>query len=196
MFGMMILAAWEVIQGDLTVGDLVAINAFAVQVFLPLNQLGGIYRELKRCFTDVENMFDILNTEATITDQPDAIALNDLNGQIEFDHVDFSYVDNRQILHKLSLKIEPGQKVAIVGPSGAGKSTIARLLFRFYDVNQGAIRVDGHDIKGLKLQELRHALVSYLKTRPCLTRRCSKTFSTVIPMRLRKTFGKPSNLPT
>ena len=157
MFGMMILAAWEVIQGDLTVGDLVAINAFAVQVFLPLNQLGGIYRELKRCFTDVENMFDILNTEATITDQPDAIALNDLNGQIEFDHVDFSYVDNRQILHKLSLKIEPGQKVAIVGPSGAGKSTIARLLFRFYDVNQGAIRVDGHDIKGLKLQELRHA---------------------------------------
>ena len=157
MFGMMILAAWEVIQGDLTVGDLVAINAFAVQVFLPLNQLGGIYRELKRCFTDVENMFDILNTEATITDQPDAIALNDINGQIEFDHVDFSYVDNRQILHKLSLKIEPGQKVAIVGPSGAGKSTIARLLFRFYDVNQGAIRVDGHDIKDLKLQELRHA---------------------------------------
>ena len=157
MFGMMILAAWEVIQGDLTVGDLVAINAFAVQVFLPLNQLGGIYRELKRCFTDVENMFDILNTEATITDPADAVALHNIRGQIQFENVNFSYVDNRQIIHKLSFTIEPGQKVAIVGPSGAGKSTIARLLFRFYDVNHGAIRVDGHNIKDLKLHDLRHA---------------------------------------
>lgn len=157
MFGMMLLAAWQVVQGELTVGDLVAINAFAVQVFMPLNQLGGIYRELKRCFTDVENMFDILNTQASITDKPNAVALQNVEGRIQFEDVDFGYVDNRQILHKLSLSIEPGQKVAIVGPSGAGKSTIARLLFRFYDVDGGTIRIDGHNIKNLQLQDLRHA---------------------------------------
>jgi ATP-binding cassette subfamily B protein len=157
MFGMMLLAAWQVVEGQLTVGDLVAINAFAVQVFLPLNQLGGIYRELKRCFTDVENMFDILNTEATITDQENALSLSKAEGRIELDQVDFGYSQNRQILHNLSLTIEPGQKVAIVGPSGAGKSTIARLLFRFYDVNEGAIRVDGHNIKDIKLDDLRRA---------------------------------------
>lgn len=157
MFGMMLLAAWQVVEGQLTVGDLVAINAFAVQVFLPLNQLGGIYRELKRCFTDVENMFDILNTEATITDQENALPLSKAEGRIELDQVDFGYSQNRQILHNLSLTIEPGQKVAIVGPSGAGKSTIARLLFRFYDVDRGAIRVDGHNIKDIKLDDLRRA---------------------------------------
>ncbi|MFN3236865.1 MAG: ABCB family ABC transporter ATP-binding protein/permease [Pseudomonadales bacterium] len=157
MFGMMLLAAWQVVEGQLTVGDLVAINAFAVQVFLPLNQLGGIYRELKRCFTDVENMFDILNTEATITDQENALPLIKAEGRIELDQVDFGYSQNRQILHNLSLTIEPGQKVAIVGPSGAGKSTIARLLFRFYDVDRGAIRVDGHNIKDIKLDDLRRA---------------------------------------
>lgn len=157
MFGMMLLAAWQVVEGQLTVGDLVAINAFAVQVFLPLNQLGGIYRELKRCFTDVENMFDILNTEATITDRENALPLSKAEGRIELDQVDFGYSQNRQILHNLSLTIEPGQKVAIVGPSGAGKSTIARLLFRFYDVDRGAIRVDGHNIKDIKLDDLRRA---------------------------------------
>lgn len=157
MFGMMLLAVWQVIDGELTVGDLVAINAFAVQVFLPLNQLGGIYRELKRCFTDVENMFDILNTEATIKDKPNALALPEVEGRIQLEEVEFGYTENRQILHKLSLTIEPGQKVAVVGPSGAGKSTIARLLFRFYDVDGGTIRVDGHNIKNIKLHDLRRA---------------------------------------
>lgn len=157
MFGMMLLAAWQVLDGELTVGDLVAINAFAVQVFLPLNQLGGIYRELKRCFTDVENMFEILNTEASIADKPNALPLPKVTGKIELVHVEFGYSEDRKILHDLSLTIEPGQKVAIVGPSGAGKSTIARLLFRFYDVTSGAIRVDGHNIKNLKLTDLRRA---------------------------------------
>lgn len=157
MFGMMLLAAWQVLDGELTVGDLVAINAFAVQVFLPLNQLGGIYRELKRCFTDVENMFEILNTEATINDKPNALPLKQVEGRIELEHVDFGYSEDRRILRDLSLTIEPGQKVAIVGPSGAGKSTIARLLFRFYDVNDGTIRIDGHNIKNLQLADLRQA---------------------------------------
>jgi ABC-type transport system involved in Fe-S cluster assembly fused permease/ATPase subunit len=157
MFGMMLLAAWQVMQGELTVGDLVAINAFAVQVFMPLNQLGGIYRELKRCFTDVENMFDILNTEAIITDKPNALELKRVKGEIKLEHVNFGYNENRQILNDLSLTIKPGQKVAIVGPSGAGKSTIARLLFRFYDVDNGCIRVDGHNVKNIKLEDLRNA---------------------------------------
>ncbi len=157
MFGMMLLAAWQVLDGELTVGDLVAINAFAVQVFLPLNQLGGIYRELKRCFTDVENMFHILDTEATIADKPNALPLHKVEGRIQLEHVTFGYSTEREILHNLSLNIEPGQKVAIVGPSGAGKSTIARLLFRFYDVTSGAIRIDGHNIKNLKLADLRRA---------------------------------------
>ncbi|MFT7140367.1 MAG: ATP-binding cassette subfamily B protein [Candidatus Azotimanducaceae bacterium] len=157
MFGMMLLAAWQVFNGELTVGDLVAINAFAVQVFLPLNQLGGIYREMKRCFTDVENMFVILNTEAHIVDEPDALPLPHIKGEIKFEDVSFGYNDNRQILDNLSLTIKPGQKVAIVGPSGAGKSTIARLLFRFYDVSQGCIRVDGHNVKNIKLEDLRAA---------------------------------------
>ena len=157
MFGMMLLAAWQVMQGEITVGDLVAINAFAVQVFMPLNQLGGIYRELKRCFTDVENMFNILNTQAAITDQPDALPLKNIKGEIKLEQVNFGYTENRQILNNLTLTIKPGEKVAIVGPSGAGKSTIARLLFRFYDVDGGYIKVDGHNVKTVSLDDLRSA---------------------------------------
>ncbi|MFT5012635.1 MAG: ABC-type transport system involved in Fe-S cluster assembly fused permease/ATPase subunit [Patiriisocius sp.] len=157
MFGMMLLAAWQVMQGEITVGDFVAINAFAVQVFVPLNQLGGIYRELKRCFTDVENMFYILNTEAIITDKTNALPLEHVKGEIKLEQVNFGYSKDRQILNNLTLTIKPGEKVAIVGPSGAGKSTIARLLFRFYDVDTGCIRVDGHNIKNLKLNDLRSA---------------------------------------
>ena len=157
MFGMMLLAAWQVMQGEITVGDLVAINAFAVQVFMPLNQLGGIYRELKRCFTDVENMFNILNTQAAITEQPDALPLKNIKGEIKLEQVNFGYTENRQILNNLTLTIKPGEKVAIVGPSGAGKSTIARLLFRFYDVDGGYIKVDGHNVKTVSLDDLRSA---------------------------------------
>jgi len=155
MLGMMALAAVQVMDGELTLGDLVAINAFAVQVFVPLNQLGGIYRELKRCFTDVERMFDILNTPATITSPEHAEAFPDGAGTVEFQHVCFGYQAERQILKDVSFTVEPGAKVAIVGPSGAGKSTIARLLFRFYDIQQGDISINGKPINLLDLDALR-----------------------------------------
>jgi len=157
MFGMMLLAAWEVIQGQLTVGDLVAINAFAVQVFMPLNQLGGIYRELKRCFTDVERMFDILNSQPSIRTSPNAKILKSINGSIRFSNVTFSYDGKRNILDSISFVVKPKQKVALVGASGAGKSTIARLLFRFYDIHEGSIEIDDHPIKEIELDSLRQA---------------------------------------
>lgn len=158
MFGMMLLAAMQVLDGELTIGDLVAINAFAVQVFVPLNQLGGIYRELKRCFTDVERMFEILNTQSQIEDSDSAIDVELNKGEIEFKQVSFSYDKQRNILRDTSFSIKPGQRVAFVGPSGGGKSTIARLLFRMYDIDAGDILVDGHSIKQIKLDQLRSAL--------------------------------------
>ncbi|HIG40637.1 MAG: ABC transporter ATP-binding protein/permease [bacterium] len=158
MFGMMLLAAQQVIQGEIDIGDLVAINAFAVQVFMPLNQLGGIYRELKRCFTDVERMFDILNTQPGIENKPDAVPLENVAGRIEFNNASFSYDGKRNILNNVTFTIEPKQTVALVGPSGAGKSTIARLLFRFYDIDSGSIKIDQHNIEDLDLASLRQAI--------------------------------------
>lgn len=157
LLGMMLLAAKGVVDGDMTVGDLVAINALAVQVFMPLNQLGGIYRELKRCFTDVELMFDILETPASIVSTTNAISLPKGEGLIEFRNVTFGYQRERIILKDISFVIEPRQTVAVVGPSGGGKSTLTRLLFRFYDVQQGAILVNGIDIRQLDLDSLRAA---------------------------------------
>jgi ATP-binding cassette subfamily B protein len=157
MFGMMLLAAEQVLQNELKIGDLVAINAFAVLVFIPLNQLGGIYREMKRCFTDVERMFDILNTQPSIKNKPNSVPLKYIVGRIEFNHVTFSYDGKRKILDDVSFTIEPKQTVALVGPSGAGKSTVARLLFRFYDINAGSIKIEGQDIADLELSSLRQA---------------------------------------
>jgi len=158
MLGMMVIAALEVMDGKLSLGDLVAINAFAVQVFVPLNQLGGIYRELKRCFTDVERMFDILDTPSLIISPDKPLPCPDGPGSITFHDVSFGYQPDRKILHDINLVIKPGTKVAIVGPSGAGKSTIARLLFRFYDVSGGEIEVNGADIRQLELRDLRQQI--------------------------------------
>jgi ATP-binding cassette subfamily B protein len=155
---MMVLAARHVVDGSMTVGDLVLINSYASTVFMQINNLGGTYREFKGALTDIERMFDILDLSPTVHDAPDAIALPAGNGPIEFDHVSFSYHEKRPILRDLSFVVRPGEKVAVVGPSGAGKSTIARLLFRFYDPKKGSVRVNGVDVKAVSLESLRSAI--------------------------------------
>lgn len=155
---MMLIAAQQVKDGVMTLGDLAMINALMIQVFIPLNALGFVYREMKRALADVEGMFDILELTPTVNDVPDAELLpGDADG-IEFDNVSFAYHPERPILRNVSFKIPAGKKVAIVGPSGAGKSTIARLLFRFYEVSAGNISVGGHKISTLTQDSLRAAI--------------------------------------
>lgn len=155
---MMLIAAQQVKDGVMTLGDLAMINALMIQVFIPLNALGFVYREMKRALADVEGMFDILELTPAVNDVPDAELLpSDADG-IEFDNVSFAYHPERPILRNVSFKIPAGKKVAIVGPSGAGKSTIARLLFRFYDVSAGKISVGGHKISTLTQDSLRAAI--------------------------------------
>lgn len=155
---MMIMAARDVVAGNMTLGDLVMINAYMIQLFIPLNFLGFVYREIRRALTDVENMFELLHRKPAIVDTPDAADLNVTEGRIEFDQVSFGYLADRTILNKVSFTVQPGEKVALVGSSGSGKSTIARLLFRFYDIDQGHIRIDGQDIQQVSQASLRRAI--------------------------------------
>lgn len=155
---MMIRAAQQVADGSMTLGDLAMVNALMIQVFIPLNVLGFVYREIKRALADVEAMFDILKVEPSIRDADDAIALSADADGICFDNVSFSYQPDRPILKNLSFTVPPGHKVAIVGASGAGKSTISRLLFRFYDVQAGAVMVGGKDVRTLTQDSLRRAI--------------------------------------
>ncbi|MFZ5604201.1 MAG: ABCB family ABC transporter ATP-binding protein/permease [Pseudomonadota bacterium] len=155
---MMIRAAQQVADGSMTLGDLAMVNALMIQVFIPLNVLGFVYREIKRALADVEAMFDILKVEPSIRDADDAIALPADADGICFDNVSFSYQPDRPILKNLSFTVPPGHKVAIVGASGAGKSTISRLLFRFYDVQAGAVIVGGKDVRTLTQDSLRRAI--------------------------------------
>jgi ATP-binding cassette subfamily B protein len=155
---MMVLAARHVVDGSMTVGDLVLINSYASTVFMQINNLGGTYREFKGALTDIERMFDVLDLSPAVRDAPNAAALPIGNGPIEFEHVSFAYHPERPILHDVSFVVRPGEKVAIVGPSGAGKSTIARLLFRFYDPKHGTIRVNGADVRAVSLESLRSAI--------------------------------------
>jgi ATP-binding cassette subfamily B protein len=155
---MMVLAAQHVVDGTMTIGDLVLINSYASTVFMQINNLGGTYREFKGALTDIERMFDIMDLSPRVTDLPGAVVLPVGNGPIEFDHVSFAYHADRPILRDVSFVVRPGEKVAVVGPSGAGKSTIARLLFRFYDPNQGRVCVNGSDVKGVTLESLRSAI--------------------------------------
>lgn len=152
------LAATRVASGAMSLGDLAMVNAFMVQVFVPLNILGFVYREIRRTLTDVEAMFGLLDIEPTIADADDAQPFERAMDGLEFDDVSFAYHPDRPILKNLSFTVAPGQRVAIVGPSGAGKSTLARLLFRFYQVDSGAIRVGGVDIKSLQLDSWRQAI--------------------------------------
>ncbi|MCB1617642.1 MAG: ABC transporter ATP-binding protein/permease, partial [Pseudomonadales bacterium] len=149
------LAADGVVQGSMTLGDLVAVNAFLIQLYTPLNALGMAYREIRQALTDMEKMFALLREEAEVGDAAEARPLATTAARVDFDAVDFGYDPRRPILRKVTFSIPAGQRLAVVGSSGAGKSTLVRLLFRFYDVSGGAVRIDGVDIRQLTQQSLR-----------------------------------------
>ncbi len=155
---MMWLAASEVSNGTRSLGDLVAVNAFMIQLFIPLNMLGFVYRELKAALADIDTLFGLLAQRPQITDRPSARDLPSGEHCIEFRHLYFSYQPDRPILQDVSFSVGSGEKVALVGYSGSGKSTLARLLFRFYDVDQGAVLVDGIDVRDWSQHSLRREI--------------------------------------
>ena len=159
LVGMLWRATEGVVAGRMTLGDLVMINAFMIQLYIPLNFLGVLYREIKQSLTDLDRMFSLLEKEREVADVPHAQPLQ-LKGSptVRFEHVVFAYEPARPILHGISFEIPAGKTVAVVGPSGSGKSTLARLLFRFYDVGAGSITIDGQDIKQVTQASLRKAL--------------------------------------
>jgi len=151
-------ATLGVVAGTMTLGDLVLVNALMIQLYIPLNFLGVIYREIKQSMIDMEKMFALLSENREIADAPGAPPLVTHGGAVRFEHVRFGYDPDRTILHDISFDIPAGKTVAVVGPSGSGKSTLARLLFRFYDVNAGRISIDGQDIREVTQQSLRQAI--------------------------------------
>ena len=159
LVGMLWRATQGVVDGRMTLGDLVMINAFMIQLYIPLNFLGVIYREIKQSLTDLERMFELLEKQREVADLPTAQTLQLTQPpEVFFDKVFFAYEPDRPILHGISLTIPAGKTVAVVGPSGSGKSTLARLLFRFYDAQEGSIRIDGQDIKHLTQDSVRRAI--------------------------------------
>jgi ATP-binding cassette subfamily B protein len=154
----MILAAQGVVDGEMTIGDLVAVNAYLLQVFMPLGFLGTIYSILKNAFSDMERMFDLMDEEPEIVDTDNAQPLHLDRAEIRFEDVTFGYNEDRQVLFGIDIHIPPGNKLAVVGASGAGKSTLARLLYRFYDVWDGRITIDGQDVSEVTQDSLRDAI--------------------------------------
>ena len=158
MTASMLLSANAVIRGEQTIGDFVLIHLFLIQLSQPLNFIGAVYREIRQSLTDIEVLFDLLETPAEIVDLPNARDLTVPSGAIYFDNVHFHYADGRPILRGISFDVPAGKTVAIVGQSGAGKSTISRLLCRFYDVTDGSISIDGQDVRSVKATSLRAAI--------------------------------------
>lgn len=158
MTAMMVLAAMKVQSGDMTIGDFVLINAFMMQIFLPLNFLGFVYREMKGAFAGIERMFALLRRAPEVRDIEQAPALKVVEGRVSFEQVRFGYHPERVQIDGLNFDVAPRQKLAIVGPSGAGKSTLFKLLFRFYDVQSGSIKIDGQDISQVSQHSLRQAI--------------------------------------
>jgi len=158
MIVIMAMAVSEVASGEITLGDFTMINAYLLQLFIPLNALGFVYREIRQALVNVERLFKLLGDKPAIEDAPDARELVVDKGEIRFQHLHFAYRKDRPILQDVDFTIPAGHKVAVVGASGAGKSTLARLLFRFYDVDEGAIRIDGQDIRDVTQDSLRAAI--------------------------------------
>ncbi|MBY6158727.1 ABC transporter ATP-binding protein/permease [Pseudooceanicola nitratireducens] len=158
LVAVMVMAALGVQDGRMSVGDFVMVNAYMIQITMPLNFLGSVYREIRQALVDMGEMFDLLEQPAEIQDKPGAAPIRVSGGAVSFDNVAFGYDPERPILKGISLDVQPGQKVAIVGPSGSGKSTIGRLMFRFYDVTDGAIRIDGQDVRDVTQDSL-HAQI-------------------------------------
>ncbi len=155
---LMVLAADEVVRGKMTVGDLVLVNVFMIQLYMPLHFLGFVYREIRNSLADMEKMFSLLTEHREIADAPNAETLVIGKASVKFHQVEFSYAPDRQILFGVSFDIPAGHTVAVVGSSGAGKSTLSRLLFRFYDMQQGSISINGQDIRGVTQSSLRAAI--------------------------------------
>jgi ATP-binding cassette subfamily B protein len=154
----MVYAAQGVVSGAMSIGDLVLVNAFMLQLFIPLGFLGIVYRQIKYALADMDLVFKLLERTPEITDAPGAPALRLDKGAVRFEQVSFHYQQERAILHAVDFHIDPGEKVAVVGHSGAGKSTLARLLFRFYDPQQGRILIDGQDLRSVQQDSLRAAI--------------------------------------
>ena len=155
---MMVMAAKGVQNGNLSVGDFVVVTAYMIQITMPLNFLGTVYREIRQALVDMAEMFDLLKYPAEVTDKPNAAVLKVNGGNLSFENISFGYEADREILKGVSLEVPAGKTVAIVGPSGSGKSTIGRLLFRFYDVSSGALSIDGQDVRDVTQLSLHQSI--------------------------------------
>ena len=158
LIAVMVMAGERVVAGTMTIGDFVLVNSYLIQLYLPLNFLGFVYRQIRQSLTDMETMFALLRVDREIADGPGAKPLTVGGGEIVFDHVAFAYDPRRPILHGVSFTVPAGKTVAVVGASGAGKSTLSRILYRFYDVAGGAVRIDGQDIRDVTQASLRAAI--------------------------------------